>query len=69
MPDLRKRCVCYRKESGRYSARRGLFAIPYHMVQHGRLDVPRDWCCHGGSTKEHLKERVRDSVQQQGGEK
>src|SRR5947199_6920131 len=37
----------------------------YHMVQHGHLDVPVIGVARAGHTNEHLKERVRDSVQQQ----
>ena len=38
------------------------------MVQHGHLDVPVIGVARAGRTNEHLKERVRDSIQQQGGD-
>jgi len=40
--------------------------FPAHMVQRGHLDVPVIGVARAGRTNEHLKERVRDSVQQQG---
>jgi len=40
----------------------------YHMVQRGHLDVPVIGVARAGRTNEHLKERVRDSIQQQGSE-
>ncbi len=45
-----------------------IFPALYHMVQHGQLDVPVIGVARAGRTNEHLKERVRDSIQQQGGE-
>jgi glucose-6-phosphate 1-dehydrogenase len=36
------------------------------MVRHGHLDVPVIGVARAARTDEHLKERVRDSVQQQG---
>jgi len=44
-----------------------IFPAPYHMVRHGHLDIPVIGVARAGRTTEHLKERVRDSVQQQGG--
>jgi glucose-6-phosphate 1-dehydrogenase len=38
------------------------------MVLHGRLDVPVIGVARAGRTNEHLKDRVRDSIRQQGGE-
>jgi glucose-6-phosphate 1-dehydrogenase len=38
------------------------------MVRHGHLDVPVIGIARAARTDEHLKERVRDSIQQQGGE-
>jgi glucose-6-phosphate 1-dehydrogenase len=69
-----------RKERGRYSASRCSGSIRSHgrfgsqedlprslsYVQHGHLDVPVIGVARAGRTNEHLKARVRDSVQQQG---
>jgi len=38
------------------------------MVRHGHLDVPVIGVARAGRTDEHLRERVRDSIQQQGTE-
>src|SRR6478736_9828871 len=48
-------------------AHKKIFPALYHMVQHGHLDVPVIGVARAGRTSEHLKERVRDSIQQQGG--
>jgi len=37
------------------------------MVRHGYLYIPVIGVARAGRTSEHLKERVRDSIQQQGG--
>jgi glucose-6-phosphate 1-dehydrogenase len=47
-------------------AHKKIFPALYHMVQHGHLDVPVIGVARAGRTNEHLKARVRDSVQQQG---
>src|SRR6202158_5148394 len=47
-------------------AHKKIFPALYHMVQHGHLDVPVIGVARAGRTNEHLKERVRDSIQQQG---
>jgi glucose-6-phosphate 1-dehydrogenase len=49
-------------------AHKKIFPALYHMVQHGRLDVPVLGVARAGRTDEHLRERVHDSIQQQGGE-
>src|SRR6266496_4671843 len=49
-------------------AHKKIFPALYHMVQHGHLDVPVIGVARAGRTNEHLKERVRDSIQQKGGE-
>src|SRR5438477_12789105 len=49
-------------------AHKKIFPALYHMVQHGHLDVPVIGVARAGRTNEHLKERVRDSIQQQRGE-
>lgn len=49
-------------------AHKKIFPALYHMVQHGHLDVPVIGVARAGRTNEHLKERVRESIQQQGGE-
>ena len=48
-------------------AHKKIFPALYHMVEHGHLDVPVIGVARAGRTNEHLKERVRDSIQQQGG--
>jgi glucose-6-phosphate 1-dehydrogenase len=45
-----------------------IFPALYHMVRRGHLNVPVIGIARSARTDEHLKERVRDSVQQQGGE-
>src|SRR6266852_8981142 len=47
-------------------AHKKIFPALYHMVRRGHLDVPVIGIARAGRTDEHLKERVRDSVQQQG---
>jgi glucose-6-phosphate 1-dehydrogenase len=49
-------------------AHKKIFPALYHMVQHGHLDVPVIGVARAGRTNEHLKERVCDSIEQQGGE-
>ena len=49
-------------------AHKKIFPALYHMVLHGHLDVPVIGIARAVRTDEHLKERVRDSIQQQGGE-
>jgi glucose-6-phosphate 1-dehydrogenase len=49
-------------------AHKKIFPALYHMVRHGHLDVPVIGIARAGRTDEHLKERVRDSIQQQGGD-
>jgi hypothetical protein len=71
-----------RKERGRYSASRCSGSIRSHGGLGSQENIPcalsygpawspgctRDWRCQAGRTNEHLKQRVRDSIQQQGGE-
>jgi len=45
-----------------------IFPALYHMVRHGHLDVPVIGVARAGRTDEHLRERVRDSIRQQGTE-
>jgi glucose-6-phosphate 1-dehydrogenase len=47
-------------------AHKKIFPALYHMVRRGHLDVPVIGIARAGRTSEHLKERVRDSVHQQG---
>src|SRR5581483_2167653 len=79
MPDLRKGCVTGAEDTAPADAlvlfgamgdlaHKKIFPALYHMVQHGHLDVPVIGVARSGRTNEHLKERVRDSIQQQGGE-
>jgi glucose-6-phosphate 1-dehydrogenase len=49
-------------------AHKKIFPALYHMVRHGHLDVPVIGIARAARTDEHLKERVRDNIQQQGGE-
>jgi glucose-6-phosphate 1-dehydrogenase len=47
-------------------AHKKIFPALHHMGLRGHLDVPVIGIARAGRTNEHLKERVRDSVQQQG---
>jgi glucose-6-phosphate 1-dehydrogenase len=47
-------------------AHKKIFPALYHMVRRGHLDIPVIGLARAGRTNEHLKERVRDSIQQQG---
>jgi glucose-6-phosphate 1-dehydrogenase len=47
-------------------AHKKIFPALYHMVQRGHLDLPVIGVAKAGRTDEHLKERARDSVHQQG---
>src|SRR5579864_106780 len=79
MPDLRQRCATGKSSEDTAPAdalvlfggmgdlaHKKIFPALYHMVQHGHLDVPVIGVAKAGRTDEHLKERVRDSVQRQG---
>src|SRR6266581_566531 len=80
MPDLRHACMT-REPSEDTSpadalvlfgamgdlAHKKIFPALYHMVQRGHLDLPVIGVAKAGRTDEHLKERARDSVRQQGG--
>jgi len=81
MPDLRQGCATAKSAEDTAPAdalvlfgamgdlaHKKIFPALYHMIQHGRLDVPVIGVARAGRTNEHLKERVRDSIQQQGGE-
>src|SRR6266853_3513480 len=81
MPDLRQGCTTGKSSEDTTPsdalvlfgamgdlARKKIFPALYHMVRHGHLDVPVIGVARAGRTNEHLKERVRDSIQQQGGE-
>src|SRR6266581_6016204 len=81
MPDLRQGCATAKSAEDTAPAdalvlfgamgdlaHKKVFPTLYHMVQHGHLDVPVIGVARAGRTNEHLKERVRDSIQQQGGE-
>ena len=80
MPDLRQGCATGKREENTAPAdalvlfgamgdlaHKKIFPALYHMVRHGHLDVPVIGVARAGRTPEHLKERVRDSIQQQGG--
>src|SRR6202043_844532 len=49
-------------------AHKKIFPALYHMVRHSHLDVPVIGIARAARTDEHLKERVRDSIQQLGDE-
>jgi glucose-6-phosphate 1-dehydrogenase len=79
MPDLRQGCTTGKPSEDTAPsdalvlfgamgdlAHKKIFPALYHMVQRGHLDVPVIGVARAGRTNEHLKERVRDSVQQQG---
>ena len=81
MPDLRQGCATEKSHEDTVPAdalvlfgamgdlaHKKIFPALYHMVRHGHLDVPVIGVARAGRTNEHLKERVRDSIQQQGGE-
>ena len=81
MPDLRQGCATGKREENTAPAdalvlfgamgdlaHKKIFPALYHMVRHGHLTVPVIGVARAGRTPEHLKERVRDSIQQQGGD-
>jgi glucose-6-phosphate 1-dehydrogenase len=81
MPDLRQGCATGKTTEETMPAdalvlfgamgdlaHKKIFPALYHMVRHGHLDVPVIGIARAARTDEHLKERVRDSIQQQGGE-
>jgi glucose-6-phosphate 1-dehydrogenase len=81
MPDLRQGCATGKSAEDTAPAdalvlfgamgdlaHKKIFPALYHMVQHGHLNVPVIGVARAGRTNEHLKERVRDSIRQQGGE-
>src|ERR1700722_12677446 len=81
MPDLRQECATGKSAEETMPAdalvlfgamgdlaHKKIFPALYHMVRHGHLNVPVIGIARGARTDEHLKERVRDSIQQQGGE-
>jgi glucose-6-phosphate 1-dehydrogenase len=81
MRDLRQGCASERQEENTARADalvlfgamgdlayKKIFPALYHMVRHGHLDVPVIGVARAGRTDEHLRERVRDSIQQQGTE-
>jgi glucose-6-phosphate 1-dehydrogenase len=81
MPDLRQGCATGKSTEDTAPAdalvlfgamgdlaHKKIFPALYHMVRHGHLDVPVIGVARAGRTNEHLKERVRDSIQQEGGD-
>src|ERR1700721_2928999 len=81
MPDLRQGCATGKNKEETMPAdalvlfgamgdlaHKKILPALYHMVRHGHLDVPVIGIARAAPTDEHLKERVRDSIQQQGGE-
>jgi glucose-6-phosphate 1-dehydrogenase len=80
MPDLRQQSAAGKRDANTAPAdalvlfgamgdlaHKKIFPALYHMVRHGHLEIPVIGVARAGRTSEHLKERVRDSVQQQGG--
>src|ERR1700726_1068682 len=81
MPDLRQACTSGKPSEDTAApsdalvlfgamgdlAHKKIFPALYHMVRRGHLDVPVIGVARAARTDEHLKERVRDSIQQQGG--
>src|SRR5450631_1477763 len=78
MPDLRQGCTTGKPSEDTADAlvlfgamgdlaHKKIFPALYQMVRHGHLDVPVIGVARAARTDEHLKERVRDSIQQQGG--
>ena len=81
MPDLRQGCTTGKSSEDTAPsdalvlfgamgdlAHKKIFPALCHMVRRGHLDVPVIGIARAGRTNEHLKVRVRDSIQQQGGE-
>src|SRR6202050_2369004 len=81
MPDLRQGCATGKNTEETTPAdalvlfgamgdlaHKKIFPALYHMVRHGHLDVPVIGIARAARTDDHLKERVRDSIHQQGGE-
>jgi hypothetical protein len=81
MPDLRQGCTTGKNTEETTPAdalvlfgamgdlaHKKIFPALYNMVRHGHLDVPVIGVARAARTDEHLKERVRDSIQQQGGD-
>jgi glucose-6-phosphate 1-dehydrogenase len=81
MPDLRQACATGKSTEETMPAdalvlfgamgdlaHKKIFPSLYHLVRRGHLDVPVIGVARAGRTNEHLKERVRDSIQQQGRE-
>src|ERR1700682_4253543 len=79
MPDLRQGCTTGKPSEDTAPAdalvlfgavgdlaHKKIFPALYHMVRHGHLDVPVVGVARAARTDEHLKERVRDSIQQDG---
>jgi glucose-6-phosphate 1-dehydrogenase len=79
MPDLRQGCTTGKPaEDATHAdtlvlfgamgdlAHKKIFPALYHMVRHGHLDVPVIGIARAAGTDARLKERVRDSVQEQG---
>src|ERR1700687_1716707 len=80
MPDLRQACTSGKPSEDTAPsdalvlfgamgdlAHKKIFPALYHMVRHGHLEVPVIGIARAARTDEHLRERVRDSIQQQGG--
>src|SRR3984893_808930 len=79
MPDLRQGCTSGKPTEDTAPAdalflfgamgdlaHKKIFPALYHMVRHDHLDVPVIGVARAGRTNQHLKDRVRDSIQEQG---
>jgi glucose-6-phosphate 1-dehydrogenase len=74
MPDLRQSCApLHNQKSDAFVlfgamgdlAHKKIFPALYNMVLHERLDVPIIGVARAGRTDEHLRQRAKDSIQQQ----
>ena len=81
MPDLRQACTSGKPSEDTAPsdalvlfgamgdlAHKKIFPALYHMVRRGHLDLPVIGVARAARRDEHLKERVRDSIQRQGGD-
>ena len=81
MPDLRQGCTTGKPSEDTAPAdalvlfgamgdlaHKKIFPALYNMVRHGHLDVPVIGVARAARTDEHLRDRARDSIQQQGGD-
>jgi glucose-6-phosphate 1-dehydrogenase len=76
MPDLRQTCAPLTEDSQKSDAfvlfgamgdlaRKKIFPALYNLVLHGHLDIPVIGVARAGRTDEHLRQRAKESVQEQ----